>query len=100
VSEHMVLVTGALTGIGLATATAFGRDGASVVVSGRDDEEDEALTAQLRTLGGNAGYLRPDISVEDAAVAGGARQGLLGAHPAGRARDCGPGGRRRTRRIS
>ena len=99
-SEHTVLVTAALTGIGLGTATAFGRAGASVVVSGRDDEEDEALTAQLRTPGGNAGYLRPDIRIEHAAGSGDARQGVLGAHAGGRARDYGAGGRRRTRRIS
>jgi NAD(P)-dependent dehydrogenase (short-subunit alcohol dehydrogenase family) len=64
-SEHVVLVTGALTGIGRATATAFGRDGASVVVSGRHDEEGEALAAELRTLGGKAEYLRADVSIED-----------------------------------
>jgi NAD(P)-dependent dehydrogenase (short-subunit alcohol dehydrogenase family) len=64
-SEHVVLVTGALTGIGRATATAFARDGASVVVSGRHDEEGEALAGQLRTLGGKAEYLRADVSSED-----------------------------------
>jgi NAD(P)-dependent dehydrogenase (short-subunit alcohol dehydrogenase family) len=64
-NEHVVLVTGALTGIGRATATAFGRDGASVVVSGRHDEEGEALAAELRTLGGKAEYLRADVSIED-----------------------------------
>ena len=64
-SEHVVLVTGALTGIGRATATAFGRDGASVVVSGRHGEEGEALAAELRTLGGKAEYLRADVSIED-----------------------------------
>ena len=38
-SEHVALVTGTLTVIGRATATAFGRDGASVLVSGRHDEK-------------------------------------------------------------
>ncbi|MEA2410857.1 MAG: hypothetical protein QOC77_1418, partial [Thermoleophilaceae bacterium] len=51
-SEQVVLVTGALAGIGRATATAFARDGASVVVSGRRDEEGKALAAELRGLGG------------------------------------------------
>jgi len=35
----VVLVTGALTGIGRATAQAFAREGARIVVSGRRDDE-------------------------------------------------------------
>lgn len=34
-----VLITGALTGIGRATALAFARDGARIIVSGRRDEQ-------------------------------------------------------------
>jgi len=64
-SEHVVLVTGALAGIGRATATAFARDGASVVLSGRRDEEGEALAAELRELGGRAEYIRADVAIED-----------------------------------
>ena len=64
-SEHVVLVTGALAGIGRATATAFARDGASVVVSGRRDEEGKALAAELRGLGGRAEYIRADVAIED-----------------------------------
>jgi NAD(P)-dependent dehydrogenase (short-subunit alcohol dehydrogenase family) len=63
--EHVVLVTGALAGIGRATATAFARDGASVVVSGRRDEEGKALAAELRGLGGRAEYIRADVAIED-----------------------------------
>ncbi|MFD5033537.1 SDR family NAD(P)-dependent oxidoreductase [Streptomyces sp. NPDC058405] len=64
-SERVVLVTGALAGIGRATATAFARDGASVVVSGRRDEEGRSLAAELREWGGGAEYIRADVSVED-----------------------------------
>jgi NAD(P)-dependent dehydrogenase (short-subunit alcohol dehydrogenase family) len=64
-SEHVVLVTGALAGIGRATATAFARDGAAVVVSGRRDEEGKAFAAELRELGAEAEYIRADTSVED-----------------------------------
>ncbi|MDQ1487410.1 MAG: hypothetical protein QOJ62_3103 [Actinomycetota bacterium] len=64
-SEHVVLVTGALAGIGRAVATAFARDGASVVVSGRRDEEGKTLAAELRGLGGHAEYIRADVAVED-----------------------------------
>jgi len=44
----VVLVTGALTGIGRATALAFARAGARVVVSGRREKEGEALAAESR----------------------------------------------------
>ena len=47
----VVLITGALTGIGRATALAFARDRARVVVSGRSDEEGQKLTNELRKLG-------------------------------------------------
>ena len=64
-SERVVLVTGALAGIGRATATAFARQGAAVVVSGRRDEEGKALAAELRELGADAEYIRADVSIED-----------------------------------
>jgi NAD(P)-dependent dehydrogenase (short-subunit alcohol dehydrogenase family) len=39
----VVLITGALTGIGRATALAFAHEGARLVVSGRRDEAGQAL---------------------------------------------------------
>lgn len=60
----VVLITGALTGIGRATAIAFAQKGASVVVSGRRDEAGHALAAELRTLGVHAEYLRADVRIE------------------------------------
>ena len=64
-SERVVLVTGALAGIGRATATAFAREGAAVVVSGRRDEDGKAFAAELRALGAEAEYIRADVSIED-----------------------------------
>jgi NAD(P)-dependent dehydrogenase (short-subunit alcohol dehydrogenase family) len=60
----VVLVTGALTGIGRATALAFARQGASVVVSGRRDEAGQALAAELRGLGVRAEFLKADVRDE------------------------------------
>jgi NAD(P)-dependent dehydrogenase (short-subunit alcohol dehydrogenase family) len=64
-SERVVLVTGALAGIGRATATAFARQGASVVISGRRDDEGKAFAAELRKLRVKAEYIRADVSVEE-----------------------------------
>lgn len=64
-SSKVVLITGALTGIGRATALAFAREGASVVVSGRRDDAGEALTRELRGLGADAEYLRADVRREE-----------------------------------
>ncbi len=60
----VVLVTGALTGIGRATALAFARQGARLVVSGRREEAGLALAAELRALGAQAEFLRADVRVE------------------------------------
>jgi NAD(P)-dependent dehydrogenase (short-subunit alcohol dehydrogenase family) len=61
----VVLITGALTGIGRATALAFAQDGARIVVSGRHDDEGQKLVAQLRKLGTEAEFLRTDVRHED-----------------------------------
>ena len=61
----VVLITGALTGIGRATALAFAHEGARIVVSGRRDEAGQQLVAELRTLGAEAEYWRADVRHED-----------------------------------
>ena len=61
----VVLVTGALTGIGRATALAFAREGARVVISGRHDDEGQKLVAELQKLGAEAEFLRSDVRHED-----------------------------------
>jgi NAD(P)-dependent dehydrogenase (short-subunit alcohol dehydrogenase family) len=63
-SNPVVLITGALTGIGRATAFAFARDGADVVVSGRRDDVGEALATELRALGAKAEFIRADTRHE------------------------------------
>jgi NAD(P)-dependent dehydrogenase (short-subunit alcohol dehydrogenase family) len=60
----VVLITGALTGIGRATALAFAQEGASLVVSGRREEEGEKLVAELRKLGAQAEFVRSDVRRE------------------------------------
>jgi NAD(P)-dependent dehydrogenase (short-subunit alcohol dehydrogenase family) len=65
VSNRVVLITGALTGIGRATAVAFAKDGARVVASGRREAEGKALEAELRSLGAEAAFIRADVRRED-----------------------------------
>lgn len=61
----VVLITGALTGIGRATAIAFAKEGARLAVSGRRDKEGEALAAELRGMGVQAEFIRADVRFED-----------------------------------
>jgi NAD(P)-dependent dehydrogenase (short-subunit alcohol dehydrogenase family) len=60
----VVLVTGALSGIGQATAIAFARARARVVVSGRRAAEGEALAETLRALGAESEFIAADVRIE------------------------------------
>ncbi len=64
-SNPVVLITGALTGIGRAAAIAFARKGAKMVVSGRRDEAGNALARELRALGTEAEFINADVRKED-----------------------------------
>lgn len=63
-SKAVVLVTGALTGIGRSTALAFARNGNRIVVSGRHEDKGQALAAELRALGAEAEFVRADVRNE------------------------------------
>ncbi len=64
-NRQVVLITGALSGIGRATALAFAKEGARVVASGRREAEGKALEAELRSLGAEAAFIRADVRYED-----------------------------------
>jgi len=63
-ASKVVLITGALAGIGRATALAFAAEGARVVVSGRNAEAGAKLAGELRALGGEAEFIQADVRVE------------------------------------
>src|ERR1700692_4675848 len=63
-SNPVVLITGALTGIGRAAAVAFAKKGAKVVVSGRRDEAGQALAKELRSYGAEAEFINADVREE------------------------------------
>ena len=64
-SNPVVLITGALTGIGRATAIAFAKEGARLVVAGRREDAGQQLTTELRALGAEAEFIRADVRHED-----------------------------------
>ena len=65
-NSPVVLITGALTGIARATAIAFAKSGAKVVVSGRHDKEGAALETELRATGAEAKFVRADVRHDEA----------------------------------
>ena len=64
-TKPVVLITGALTGIGRATAIAFAREGARLIVSGRRDAEGKALAKELNGLGAEAEFVQADVRKEE-----------------------------------
>jgi NAD(P)-dependent dehydrogenase (short-subunit alcohol dehydrogenase family) len=64
-SSPVVLITGALTGIGRATAVVFAREGARVVVSGRREQEGKELEKELRELGADVEFVKSDVRHDD-----------------------------------
>lgn len=60
----VVLITGALTGIGYATALAFAKNGAKVVVTGRHAEKGHELVRTLESMGTEALFCLTDVRVE------------------------------------
>ena len=69
-SKQAVLITGALTGIGHATAVAFAAAGANVVVAGRREEDGKKLEKELRHLGGRSGVCKGRRSARASLPAG------------------------------
>jgi NAD(P)-dependent dehydrogenase (short-subunit alcohol dehydrogenase family) len=66
-SNPVVLITGALTRIGRATAVAFAKEGAKLVVTGRRRHNDEVRDLVDRTV---ARFGRLDIAVNNAGTEG------------------------------
>lgn len=62
--NKVVIVTGATSGIGRATALAFAQEGAKVVLAGRRESEGAAAVAEIKAAGGEAQFVRTDVAVE------------------------------------
>jgi NAD(P)-dependent dehydrogenase (short-subunit alcohol dehydrogenase family) len=61
-TEKVALVTGGSSGIGRATAIAFAKEGANVVVAARNVEAGEETINLIKEVGGNGLFIQTDIS--------------------------------------
>ena len=73
--DQVVVITGASSGIGRATAEAFAREGSRLVLAARDRLAVEAVAAHCRTLGGDA--IATTVDVTDAEAVKGLAQAAL-----------------------
>jgi len=62
--SKVVLVLGGNAGIGRATAEAFAREGAKVVVAARREDQGVALVQAIQKAGGTAKFVRADVAKE------------------------------------
>lgn len=60
-----VLVTGSTSGIGRAAAEQFGRNGAHVIVTGRDEARGREVVTAIESSGGTAEFIAADLSAPD-----------------------------------
>ena len=68
-TNKVALVTGGTSGIGSATALAFAREGAKVVVSGRREKEGNEIVSLIKKNGGEGMFIKTDVSSEADVVA-------------------------------
>lgn len=64
-ANEVAIVTGATSGIGKAIATLFAKEGAKVVVVGRNEERGTDVVKTIKANGGEALLVRADVTVED-----------------------------------
>ena len=66
--DKVVIVTGSGQGIGEATALRFAAEGCKVVVADFNTESGKAVAEKINSSGGNAGFIKVDISDRDSVI--------------------------------
>src|SRR5262245_56139881 len=61
---RVALITGGTAGIGRATALAFAREGARVVITGRREKEGNEVVDEIKQLDGEAIFIKTDVAKE------------------------------------
>jgi NAD(P)-dependent dehydrogenase (short-subunit alcohol dehydrogenase family) len=64
-ASKVAFITGAGAGIGRAAAELFAREGATVVVAEFDPQSGQSTADAIREAGGNAAFVRTDVTSED-----------------------------------
>ncbi|MBK8389363.1 MAG: SDR family oxidoreductase [Saprospiraceae bacterium] len=63
--NKVVIITGAASGIGKATAELFAKHGASVVISDIQEAEGKSTTENIIANGGKASFIKTDVSIPE-----------------------------------
>ena len=63
-ADQVAIITGGASGIGRATALRFADEGAKVVIANRTQKTGEEIVSRIADAGGQAVWVRTDVSVE------------------------------------
>lgn len=63
--DKIAIVTGGTSGIGAGICLAYGKEGAKVVVAGRNEERGTKVAEEIKTAGGEATFIQADVSKEE-----------------------------------